>query len=160
MKLHELASVLTANPDRHPRFIFPDGATIPGHFHITEVGHVSKRFIDCGGKLQEPTETCVLQTHVAGDVDHRLTGAVFAKILDIGRQVLPHDKLEVEIEYDRCVLSQYPITSAAVNREHIDFHLARKETECLAKGRSGIEEGGCCGGEPGELSNKAGAVCC
>ncbi|MEO5777344.1 MAG: DUF6428 family protein [Flavobacterium sp.] len=30
-------------------FILENGATVPEHFHVTEVGIISKRFIDCGG---------------------------------------------------------------------------------------------------------------
>ncbi len=64
MKLSALKSILGQQPDAMPRFILPDGDQIPAHFHITEVGHVAKRFIDCGGKLHETAHTCLLQTHV------------------------------------------------------------------------------------------------
>ncbi len=30
-------------------FKLPDGTFLPSHFHVTEVGLVSKHFIDCGG---------------------------------------------------------------------------------------------------------------
>ena len=50
MKLRDLKATLTLHPDALPRFILPDGDQIPAHYHITEVGHVTKRFIDCGGK--------------------------------------------------------------------------------------------------------------
>ena len=49
MKLHELKSILESQPDKFPRFILPDGDQVPAHFHLTEVGHVAKNFIDCGG---------------------------------------------------------------------------------------------------------------
>lgn len=53
---------------RHPRhalnFILPGGQALPAHFHITEVGHVKRRFIDCGGTVRE-RETCLLQAWVA-----------------------------------------------------------------------------------------------
>ena len=29
-------------------FQLPDGSLVPGHFHVTEVGRISKHFIDCG----------------------------------------------------------------------------------------------------------------
>src|SRR3954453_11336291 len=112
MKLHELKAALAAHPDALPRFIMPDGDTIPAHYHVTEVGHVAKRFIDCGGKLHDRTDTCLLQTYVADDVDHRLNAGTFAKILDLGAQVLPHDNVEVELEYEDCAITQSPITNA------------------------------------------------
>ncbi len=29
-------------------FKLPDGSTLPPHFHVTELGLVTKHFIDCG----------------------------------------------------------------------------------------------------------------
>src|SRR5438094_5280997 len=100
MKLNELKSLLRSHPSSFPRFVLPDGEQIPAHFHITEVGHVTKRFIDCGGKLYDRNDTCLLQTYVADDVDHRLNAGTFSKILELGARVLPHDDLDVEVEYD------------------------------------------------------------
>ena len=143
MKLKDLKATLALHPDVLPRFILPDGDQIPAHFHITEVGHVAKRFIDCGGKLHDTTDTCLLQTYVADDVDHRLTAGRFAKILQLGDKVLPHDDLEVEVEYDCCVVAQYPIATAELNGEHIDLQLGEKHTDCLAREKCGIDGEGC-----------------
>ena len=33
-------------------FRLPSGEHLPAHFHVTEVGLVSKHFIDCGGVLR------------------------------------------------------------------------------------------------------------
>ncbi len=146
MKLRDLRLILAAHPDALPRFILPDGDHIPAHFHITEVGHVTKRFIVCGGTLHDTTDTCLLQTYVADDVDHRLDAGTFAKILQLGDQVLPHDDLEVEVEYDCCVVAQYPIARAMFSGEAIDLQLGEKHTDCLAKEKCGIggDSAGCC----------------
>ena len=72
MKLHDLKAVLRQNPNVLPRFILPDGGQIPGHAHVTEVGHAVKNFIDCGGVFGK-SEAVVLQTHVMDDTEHRLT---------------------------------------------------------------------------------------
>jgi hypothetical protein len=141
MKLHKLKSVLRAHPNSHPRLILPDGDQVPAHFHITEVGHVAKRFIDCGGTVHDATDTCLLQTYVADDVDHRLDSGGFAKILNLGQQVLPHDDLDVEVEYEDCAVSQYPIESAELVGEYVELRLRDKHTDCLAKEKCGI--GGC-----------------
>ena len=101
----------------------PDGDHIPAHFHITEVGHIAKRFIDCGGKLHDKIDTCLLQTYVADDVDHRLNAGTLAKILQLGEPVLPHDDLKVEVEYEDCAITQSPITSAEFTGEHIELRL-------------------------------------
>lgn len=149
MKLSELKSVLRQHPDALPHFILPDGDQIPAHFHVTEVGHVAKRFIDCGGVLHDTTETCLLQTHVGDDVDHRLSAGRFAKILDLGAKILPSDDLNVEVEYDCCVVSQYPIASAEFTGSQIEFQLGEKATACLAKELCGNKDdqvavGTCC----------------
>lgn len=154
MKLRKLKSILRSNPSTLPRFVLPDGDQIPAHFHITEVGHIAKRFIDCGGTLHDTTDTWLLQTYVADDVEHRLGAGTFAKILDLGKQVLPHDDLEVEVEYDCCVVAHYPIASVEVNGEVIELQLGEKHTNCLAKEKCGIDGGGC-----GSAENAA-AGCC
>ncbi|MBA3608801.1 MAG: hypothetical protein H0W43_09905 [Chthoniobacterales bacterium] len=148
MKLHELKSVLRQHPNSRPRFILPDGDAIPAHFHITEVGHVAKRFIDCGGTLHDTKDTCLLQTYVADDVDHRLDAETFAKILDLGKAVLPGEDLDVEVEYDCCVTAQYQVADAHVAGPNLDLQLGEKHTDCLAKEKCGIDSGcatsGCC----------------
>lgn len=87
MKLSELRTALAKHPDARPRFTLPDGDQIPAHFQVTEVGHVTKKFIDCGGVTGE-TETCVLQTWLGDDLDHRLSAGTLAKILALGDRVL------------------------------------------------------------------------
>jgi hypothetical protein len=157
MKLTELKALLRAHPDSKPRFVLPDGDTIPEHFHITEVGHVAKRFIDCGGTVHDARETCLLQTWVSdADPDHRLDAATFVKILDLGQAVLPGEGLEVEVEYDCCVTAQYPLARAEVVDGRIDFQLEARHTDCLAKERCGIDEGGCGCAERAEAES----TCC
>lgn len=158
VKLKDLKATLALHPEALPRFVMPDGDYIPAHFHITEVGHVAKRFIDCGGKLHEKTDTCLLQTYVADDFDHRLNAGTFAKILQLGDQVLPHDDVEVELEYEDCAITQSPITSAEFTGEHIDLRLRKKHTDCLAKQKCGIGGEGC--GCAPEESATASASCC
>ena len=132
MKLTELKSMLRSHPNTHPRFLLPNGDEIPAHFHITEVGHVAKKFVDCGGTFRE-RETCVLQTWVADDFEHRLKAKRFADILDLGRPILPDDDLEVEVEWDCCVISQYPIAAARAVEGRLEFQLEASHTACLAR---------------------------
>ena len=138
MKLHELKSLLRAHPTALPRFILPGGEQIPAHFHLTEVGYVAKKFVDCGGTFRD-REACVLQTYVAEDFDHRLKAKRFADILDLGRPILPGDDLEVEMEWDCCVVSQYPIASARAVEDRLEFQLVARHTDCLAKQKCGCE---------------------
>jgi hypothetical protein len=134
MKLSALRAILQKHPDTFPRFVLPEGDFIPAHAHVTEVGHVAKNFIDCGGVIGK-SETVLLQTHVGGDVDHRLKSDRFAKILQLGERVLPHDQLEVEVEYDCCVVAQYPITEVKPAGKRLDVILGKRRTQCLAQER-------------------------
>jgi hypothetical protein len=134
MTLSELRIALEHDPDTFPRFFLPSGEQIPAHAHVTEVGHVMKNFIDCGGVIGK-NETVVLQTHVGSDTDHRLTSGRLAKILQLGERVLPHDQLEVAVEYDCCVVSQYPVNETKRDCEHLDVFLGKSRTQCLARER-------------------------
>jgi hypothetical protein len=57
-------------------FKLPDGAYLPAHFHVTEVGLVTKHFIDCGGVERRET-VANFQLWEAGDYDHRLAPQKF-----------------------------------------------------------------------------------
>ena len=51
MKLSEIKeSLLTIDKID---FQLPNGASLPSHFHITEIGKLSKHFIDCGGQVRK-----------------------------------------------------------------------------------------------------------
>lgn len=152
MNITELKSLLELNPDKRLVFFLPDETTIPVHFHITEVGHVRKDFIDCGG-TRRTSSACVLQAWVADDMDHLLTAGKLASILKLATSLLPSDELPVEIEFEAALISQFPIVSGQVTDEAIAFHLTTKHTDCLAKEKCGIEgscgtqDDHCCGGD-------------
>jgi hypothetical protein len=151
MNLSQLRSLLGQHPDSLPRFVLPGGESIPAHVHITEVGHVAKRFVDCGGVLRE-SETCVLQAWESDhDTAHRLSAGKLASILALAARVLPAADLEVEVEYQGCSVSQFPLVSGAVRGSELVLNLATKHTGCLAQEACGTE---CC---PGERTDGA---CC
>jgi hypothetical protein len=153
VKLSELKSILESQPDKSPRFILPDGDQVPANFHLTEVGHVAKNFIDCGGTIRK-TESSVLQLWVNdGDADHRLNAGKMATILALGERVLPQYDLEVEVEYDNYAISQFPITGFETSRDHLDFTLTTKHTDCLAKEKCGVGDNSC-------APQPAAAACC
>ena len=70
------------------------------------------------------------------------------------KSVLPPHDLEVEIEYEGCVVSQFGVSRAEQGDGVIRFHLVDKHTDCLAKEACGLEPSGCCGSE-----TKAGSCC-
>src|SRR2546430_3142699 len=145
MRLHDLQDALEANPKTLPRFVLPNGDYIPAHAHVTEVGYVVRNFIDCGG-LTGKEEKVVLQTHVGKDTDHRLRSDRFAKILRPGDRVIPSADLDVDVEYDCCVVAQYPIAEAIPEGNHLNLILQGGRTQCRARERREAETAdGCCG---------------
>jgi hypothetical protein len=144
MTLRSLQNALEANPRQFPRFVLPNGDCIPAHAHVTEVGHVVRNFIDCGG-LTGKEEKVVLQTHVGNDTDHRLRSDRFAKILRLGDCVVPSADLDVDVEYDCCVVAHYPIAEARPDGQHLNLILRRGRTQCRARERREPETAaGCC----------------
>ena len=137
MKLSKLKSLLAENADRHFRIRLPDGDAIPLSFHVTEVGHVRKTFLDCGGTRRE-TETCQLQVWVGEDYDHRIETGKMAGILEKGKAVLTDDSVPVEIESEDRVISQYTITGHEITGDAVILALAHKHTECLAPELCGL----------------------
>ena len=144
MNYRALVNALEHYPTTSPRFVLPDGDYIPAHAHVTEVGHVVRNFIDCGG-LTGKEEKVVLQTHVGDDTDHRLRSDRLAKILRLGNRLIPNADLDVDVEYDCCVVAQYPIAEARPDGEHLNLILQRGRTQCWARTRREIETtAGCC----------------
>jgi hypothetical protein len=161
MNLSELKAHLNLPPDVPVAIELPDGDALPAHFHVTEIGHVAKRFVDCGGKVRS-TETCVLQTWAASPRDdgHRLTVGKLNAILAAGGRVLPTEQLPVEVEFEAGEISQYPLERIAETGTELRLHLGRKHTDCLAKERCGADNG--TGGIDGEFSSTSAAAgsCC
>lgn len=132
MRLSEFKNHLSSFPDHELRFILPDGGMIEAHAHITEVGRIEKTFIDCGGTIRR-TICCSLQAWVADDIEHRLAPKRLASIIEKAAPILGDDELEVEIEYQDCLISQFPVASASTEGSALFFHLTEKHTDCLAK---------------------------
>jgi hypothetical protein len=143
MKYAALRRALERYPTTFPRFILPSADYIPAHAHVTEVGHVVRHFIDCGG-LTGKEEKVVLQTHVGNDTDHRLRSDRFAKILELGNRVIPSADLDIDVEYDCCVVAQYPIAEVAPDGEHLSLILRRGRTQCRAQERRPSETAALC----------------
>ncbi len=160
MNLNELKTCLRKHPDHLLAMALPDGRRIPAHYHVTEVGHVVKRFVDCGGKFRT-TETCVLQTHVgsAKDDGHRLTAGKLAHILDLAGSILPSAELPVEVEHEDGVISQFPVTGGEGVGETLTLQLGTKHTDCLAKEKCGLDDGCGCNDEAADQVPTAGSCC-
>lgn len=131
MKITELKIELNKQPAAHLRFVLPNGEMIPAHAHVTEVARIDKRFIDCGGTLRNDSH-CRLQTWFSDDLDHRLTAGKLAKILEMAATVLGPDNLEVDVEHEVGVITQFPLETVEAAGGEIILRLSQRHTACLA----------------------------
>ncbi len=113
-------------------FELPDGSLVPRHFHVTEVGRVSKHFIDCGGTVRKE-EVANFQLWEANDYDHRLHPEKLKHIIELSEKVLGLEDLEIEVEYQGSTIGKYGLDYKGQN-----FLLTNKATDCLAKENCGI----------------------
>ncbi len=113
-------------------FKLPDGSTLSPHFHVTEIGLVTKHFIDCGGTERSETHAN-FQLWEAGDYDHRLAPQKFLHILNLCKKVLGDEDHEIEVEYQQSTIGKFGLIFDGTN-----FILTNKQTDCLAKDSCGI----------------------
>lgn len=137
MNIQQLHLVLRRGGDRLVQFQLPTGSLIPAHFHVTEVGRIDKHFIDCGGTRRHAS-SCLLQTWVAEDLDHRLTAAKLSSILDLAQPILDSTDLPVEIEYGPDVAAQYAVSDFDLSDAAFTFTLTGRKTDCLDPDKCGI----------------------
>ena len=130
MKLSEIKSELAGMTQLS--FMLPDGTQVPAHFHVTEVGQVSKRYIDCGGTIRNES-VINFQLWEDGDVDHRLAASKLLDIIELAERKLALEDLEVDVEYQGDTLGRYGLEFQGGT-----FQLIAKQTDCLAKDKCGI----------------------
>lgn len=132
MKLSEVKQTLTSLNE--VTFQLHDGRYVPSHFHVTEVGIINKKFIDCGGTVRD--EYAVnFQLWEANDYDHRLAPKKLSDIIKLSEKVLGIEDAEVEVEYQGETIGKYGLE---FNGKH--FLLTAKLTNCLAPDKCGIPE--------------------
>ncbi len=113
-------------------FQLPDGELVPSHFHVTEIGKVTKHFIDCGGTLRNE-EVVNFQLWSANDYNHRLHPEKLLNIIELSERVLGIEDLEIEVEYQAETIGKFGLDFDGKN-----FLLTQKQTDCLAKDQCGI----------------------
>ncbi|MES2779628.1 MAG: DUF6428 family protein [Bacteroidota bacterium] len=130
MKLSDIKKVLPSLSE--VTFKLPNGATIPAHFHVTEVGIITKNFIDCGGTVRAE-KVVNFQLWEANDFDHRLAPQKLLNIIQLSEKVLGIEDIEVEVEYQSDTIGKYGLYFNGT-----DFELTTKMTNCLASAKCGI----------------------
>ena len=130
MKLSEIKNHL--NTAESVNFELENGTKVPEHFHVTEVGVITKHFIDCGGTVRNEK---VANFHLwnANDTDHRLKPTKLLNIIALSEKLLGMEDLEIEVEYQAETIGKYDL---GYNGK--DFVLMSKQTNCLASDKCGI----------------------
>jgi hypothetical protein len=130
MKLSEIKKHLSTA--EAVNFELEDGTKVPEHFHVTEVGIITKQFIDCGGTVRNE-KVANFQLWDAADFDHRLKPRKLLDIIALSEKVLGMEDLEIEVEYQSKTIGKYDL---AFNGK--DFVLLAKQTNCLAPDKCGL----------------------
>ncbi|RNC86474.1 MAG: hypothetical protein ED556_09310 [Winogradskyella sp.] len=130
MKLSEIKQHL--NNLSEIAFQLPDGSLVPRHFHVTEIGKISKTFIDCGGTLRQE-RVINFQLWEANDYDHRLHPEKLLNIINLSEDKLNLRDTEIEVEYQSNTIGKYDLGFSDGK-----FMLLAKQTDCLAKDNCGI----------------------
>lgn len=130
MKLSEIKNHLATAET--VSFKLPDGTFVPENFHVTEVGVVTKNFIDCGGVVRRE-EVANFQLWDANDFEHRLKPKKLLDIIALSEKVLGMVDLEIEVEYQMETIGKYDLDFNGK-----DFVLLAKQTACLAQDACGI----------------------
>jgi len=123
MKLSEIKTILSTVETVN--FELENGTQVPEHFHVTEVGVVTKHFIDCGGK-ERIEKTANFQLWDANDFEHRLKPQKLLNIISLSEQLLGMGDLEIEVEYQTTTIGKYNLAFDLEN-----FVLVNKQTNKL-----------------------------
>lgn len=130
MKLSAVKQILPTL--ENVEFQLEDGTFVPEHFHVTEVGMISKNFIDCGGVIRTE-KTVNFQLWNADDFEHRLKPNKLLNIIRLSEEKLGIEDLAIEVEYQSNTIGKYDL---AFNGK--TFVLKSKTTACLAQDACGI----------------------
>ena len=132
MKLSEIKAHLAQAESVN--FQLENGTPVPEHFHVTEVGVVTKDFIDCGGTVRHE-KVANFQLWDANDYEHRLKAGKLLNIISLSEKVLAMEDLEIEVEYQAQTIGKYDLGYDGKN-----FLLIAKTTACLAPELCGVPE--------------------
>lgn len=132
MKLSEIKKHLTTA--EAVNFQLPTGGFVPEHFHVTEIGLVTKHFIDCGG-TERLEKVANFQLWAANDFEHRLKPQKLLNIISLSEQKLGIGDLEIEVEYQSDTIGKYGLYYNGKT-----FQLVPKQTACLAKENCGVPQ--------------------
>ena len=118
----------------HVEFVLPNNERVPAHFHITEMGIITKDYIDCGGTVRKE-RSANFQIWHANDYEHRIDPQKIIDIISTAEKSVLLENLEVEVEYQSETIGKYGLSF----HDNL-FHLTPTFTDCLAKEKCGIPD--------------------
>jgi hypothetical protein len=130
MKLSEVKRILPTL--ENVEFQLENGTFVPEHFHVTEVGIITKNFIDCGGVIRNE-KVVNFQLWNANDFEHRLKPNKLLHIIQLSEDKLGIEDSEIEVEYQSNTIGKYDLDFNGKT-----FILKNKTTACLAQDSCGI----------------------
>lgn len=132
MKLSQVKALLPTL--ENVSFKLENGTFVPEHFHVTEIGMVTKNFIDCGGTIRN-VKSINFQLWNANNLDHRLKPTKLLNIIELSEKQLGIEDAEIEVEYQSDTIGKYALAFDGNN-----FILQSKTTACLANDKCGIPQ--------------------
>ncbi len=130
MKLSTIKEILPSLDN--VAFQLENGTFVPEHFHVTEVGMITKNFIDCGGVIRNE-KVVNFQLWSANDYEHRLKPTKLLNIIKLSEDKLGLEDAEIEVEYQSETIGKFDLEFNGKN-----FVLKNKQTACLASDVCGI----------------------
>ena len=130
MKLSDVKQILPTL--ENVEFQLEIGTFVPEHFHVTEVGMITKNFIDCGGVIRNE-KVVNFQLWNADDFEHRLKPNKLLNIITLSEEKLGIEDFEIEVEYQSETIGKYDLEFNGKT-----FVLKSKTTACLAQDACGI----------------------
>ncbi|MCC2599437.1 DUF6428 family protein [Sphingobacterium sp. FBM7-1] len=130
MKLSEIKNILPTLDN--VEFQLENGTFVPEHFHVTEVGVITKHFIDCGGTIRNE-QVVNFQLWNANDFEHRLKPTKLLNIIKLSEEKLGIEDAEIEVEYQSETIGKYDLDFNGKT-----FVLSNKTTACLAQDACGV----------------------
>ena len=130
MKLSDAKRILLTL--ENVEFQLENGNFVPEHFHVTEVGMITKNFIDCGGVIRNE-KVVNFQLWNADDFEHRLKPSKLLSIIKLSEEKLGIKDFEIEVEYQSDTIGKYDLDFNGTT-----FVLRNKTTACLAQDACGV----------------------
>jgi len=124
MKLSQFKNILSQGSQVN--FQLENGEKVPAHYHVTEVGQITKNFIDCGGTIRKE-EVVNFQLWSSDDLEHRLEASKLLNIIELSETKLGISDQEIEVEYQSHTIGKYNLDFDGEN-----FVLVSTMTDCLA----------------------------